>query len=176
LACPGVIAVVVLSSQIFTIIHNQKNNTMKKTILIAALFLSTAWASFAADGTKPSRRISASFKKEFSGASQVSWQKNQNYVEATFHMKGQIMTAYYTQDGALAAVVHNMLSDQLPACLLTNLKKNFNDYWISGLFEEVKDGTSHYVVTLENADEQMTMKSVNTKDWIVENRSIKLLL
>jgi len=149
---------------------------MKKSILIAALLVTTAMASFASDGTKPGRRVTSSFNKEFSGAREVSWQKDQNYVIATFNMKGQVMTAYYTPGGALEAVTHNLLSDQLPACLLTNLKKSFNNYWVSALSQEVRDGETHYYVTLENADEQVVMKSVSEKNWAVETMVCKNLL
>jgi hypothetical protein len=149
---------------------------MKKTILIGALILSTAWASFAGDGTGPGKKFTSSFNKVFSGAKEVSWQKNQDYVIATFYIQGQVMTAYYTKDAALAAVSHNMLSDQLPACLLTSLKMNLNDHWVTSLYQEVKDGSSHYYVTLENAEEMVVLKSLNNAHWVIENRTEKLII
>jgi hypothetical protein len=149
---------------------------MKKTILIGVLFLSAALASFAADGNKPSRKITSSFNKSFSGAKDVSWQKNQEFVVATFNMKGQVMTAYYTRDAVLAAVVHNMLSDQLPVCLLTSLKMTMNDHWVTNLYEESKDGSSHYYVTVENADELIVLKSLNNAHWVIDSRTEKLLI
>ncbi|HLZ89425.1 MAG TPA: hypothetical protein VKQ52_19355, partial [Puia sp.] len=56
-------------------------------------------------------------------------------------------------------------SDQLPINLLTSLKKEYGDYWISDLFEIASDDQTNYYVTLETADKKIVLKSQGTEFW-----------
>jgi len=47
---------------------------------------------------------------------------------------------------------HNILSSQLPAALLADIKRDYKDYWITALSEEGKTRHPDYSITLENAD------------------------
>ncbi len=69
------------------------------------------------------------------------------------------MTAYFTPDGELMGVIHNMLSTQLPINLQTSLKKEYDGYWITELFEMAKSDSNSYFVTLHNADQIITLES-----------------
>ena len=141
---------------------------MKKTALITALILVTAiTGSFANDGGI-SRAVNANFVKEFNSARDVRWQSQKNYAIATFNMAGQILMAYYTYDGQLVAVLHHIPVDHLPIFLIKEIKKNYNEYWVTELFEAVADGDSHYYVTMENPDETIKLKSVGSTYWTVE--------
>jgi hypothetical protein len=77
------------------------------------------------------------------------------------------MFAYYNEDGDLMAVVRNILSEQLPINLQTELKKKYNDRWISDLFEMASEGQTSYFVTVENADETITLRSTDFNSWSV---------
>jgi hypothetical protein len=144
---------------------------MKKSILTFSLSLAIGLSSvFANDDHGISRAVTTSFNKDFSDAKQVKWAKEKNYYDASFILDGQSMVAYYNQDAELLAVVHHVLSDHLPIFLLTSLKSNFNDFWVSDLFESATDKESSYHVRLENADQIIEMRSVNSTDWITEKR------
>jgi hypothetical protein len=66
-------------------------------------------------------------------------------------------------------ITHNILSDQLPATLLTDIRKDYKDYWISDLYEETDNKKPSYHITLENADQIVKLSSDDSKRWVVVN-------
>ena len=147
---------------------------MKKVIFAIAMMLTLGWASaFANTNDNVNDQVAASFRKDFATAKEVKWQTESNYVKATFTMYGQVMFAYYNESGELIGVVRNILSDKLPINLMTGLKKNYNDRWISDLFEMASEGQSTYYVTLETADETLVLKSNGASGWSVYKRTKK---
>jgi hypothetical protein len=82
------------------------------------------------------------------------------------------MFAFYGQNGQLLAVTRNIVSSQLPVSLLTNLKKHFNDYWITELFEFSGDDQNCYYISLENAEGKVTLRS-NGTGWEVYSTTKK---
>lgn len=106
-----------------------------------------------------------SFKTEFSTAQEVEWTTTPDYYRAAFDMNGQKVFAFYNTDGEFLGLARNISSAQLPVHLQSSLKKNYDGYWISDLFEIANnDGTSYYV-TLEDGDKKMVIKSAGGSDW-----------
>jgi hypothetical protein len=64
-------------------------------------------------------------------------------------------------------VVHNILSDRLPARLLTSIKKNYKDYCITDLYKKTSNGKEYYCFTVENADKKITMNATPSTNWSV---------
>ena len=64
-----------------------------------------------------------------------------------------------------SSVQRNILSDKLPARLLTTIKKNYKDYWITGLYKEVANGKISYHITMENADQVIKMSATPNTSW-----------
>ena len=141
---------------------------MKKSILILAMLLTTIVGSSFANRTDDNKnRAAASFKQDFASAKEVTWEGSNDLVKATFKLNDQVMFAYYSESGELMAVVRNMVSAQLPINLLTNLKKNYQGYWITDLFEVSASNESSYYVTLESADNVIVLKSSGLNKWEV---------
>ena len=141
---------------------------MKKSILILAMLLTTIVGSSFANRTDDNKnRAAASFKQDFASAKEVTWETSKEVVKATFKLNDQVMFAYYTESGELMAVVRNMVSGQLPINLLTNLKKNYQGFWITDLFEVSASNESSYYVTLESADNVIVLKSSGLNKWEV---------
>jgi hypothetical protein len=63
--------------------------------------------------------------------------------------------------------VRNILSNQLPARLLTVIKKNYKDYWITGLYKENVNGRISYFITLENPDQTVKLNTTHSIGWAV---------
>jgi hypothetical protein len=76
-----------------------------------------------------------------------------------------VLFAYYNGNGDLQAVVRNITSDQLPISLLSSLRKEYGNCWISDLFEIVSDDQTSYYVTLEDSDKKVVLKSQGTEFW-----------
>jgi len=147
---------------------------MKK--LITAVVLSTVLlvnAAFANKTENVNYKVENAFNTEFNRAKEVSWQKTDNFYRASFKMNDEVMTAYFTPDGELMGVIRNLLSTQLPINLQTSLKKEYDGYWITELFECAKSDSDSYFVTLHNADQVVTLQSIDGTSWSVYNKAKK---
>jgi gluconate kinase len=145
---------------------------MKKTILMWLLLVTVGTSTtFAKDEETVNQQVMTAFKKEFSEAKDVMWQNNREYIKATFTLNDQVMFAYYTQGGELMAITRNISSDKLPISLISSLKKNYSEYWITDLFEMVAGGNGTYFVTLQNADVEVVLKSDEFGGWELYKRS-----
>ncbi|HVF80465.1 MAG TPA: hypothetical protein VM884_00950 [Flavisolibacter sp.] len=127
----------------------------------------------ASDETKVSAAILSSFNSSFKNASEVAWKNSGNFYKANFTMNGQYVTAFYDATAKLLAVTRNISSVQLPVTLQTSLKNCYEAYWISDLFELSDENGTSYYVTVENGDAKITLKSTQTNDWTVYQKSRK---
>ena len=144
---------------------------MKKLIIASALFVSL---SAFAGKEKVNEKVLKAFNTEFASAQEVEWTVSADYYKAAFGMNGQRVFAFYNTDGELIGLTRNIPSSQLPLKLQTSLKKNYNSYWISDLFEvSNNDGTSYYV-TLENGDNKVILKSSAGNDWSTYKKDRKI--
>jgi hypothetical protein len=147
---------------------------MKQVILsIATVLMMGASALAGSNNDDVNQQAKQSFQKDFSTARNISYEQKTDYVKVTFTINDQVLFAYYNNNGQLQAVVRNIVSDQLPISLLTDLKKNYNDYWISDLFEVASDDQTSYYVTLESKDKTVVLKSEGTSSWSVFSKTKK---
>ncbi|HEY4207875.1 MAG TPA: hypothetical protein VGM31_13725 [Puia sp.] len=65
-------------------------------------------------------------------------------------------------------VVRNILSDKLPARLLTTIKKEYREYWITSLYKQDASGKISYHIIVENADKKVVMSATRKTRWSVE--------
>ena len=147
---------------------------MKKRILTWALLLVTGInSSFAKVPEKYNDHIRDSFRKEFKNAEVIKWETFSAFTKATFKMNDLVMFAYYSSDGRLIAVARNILSDQLPINLMTNLKKEYSGYWITDLFEITDCNQESHYVTVENPDYKLILVSDDMNSWTVYKKEKK---
>lgn len=148
---------------------------MKNRILGLALLLMVGFSNTFANGFEGvSQKAIQSFQKEFANAKDVKWESSKDFSKATFKMNEQVMFAYYSENGDLLGVSRNIISSQLPINLLTELKKNYTQYWITDLFEMASSNETSYYVTLENADAVTVLKSTGANGWEVYRKDKKV--
>jgi hypothetical protein len=147
---------------------------MKKRILLLSIVLVSFTAfSFAAETPAVSKNIVSSFNKQFSNAQDIQWDTHENYVKAQFTMNDMVLFAFFNNNGDLLAITRFISPNQLPLSLISNLKKDFTNYWVSDLFEiQTEAGTSYYA-TLENADQTIVLKSEGTIGWMMFQKERK---
>jgi hypothetical protein len=147
---------------------------MKKRILLLSIALVSFTAfSFAAETPAVSKNIVSSFNKQFSNAQDIQWDTHGNYVKAQFTMNDMVLFAFFNNNGDLLAITRFISPNQLPLSLLSNLKKEFTNYWVSDLFEiQTENGTSYYA-TLENADQTIVLKSEGIDGWMLFQKEKK---
>ena len=140
---------------------------MKRFFAILTIAFSLmSFNSFANDETEVSKEALQSFKSSFKNAAEVNWSVSSNYFKAEFTMNGQYVSAYYSAEGKMIALTRNINSLQLPITLQASLKKDYENYWISDLFEVANDEGTSYYITLEDADTKLVLKSTSNADWI----------
>lgn len=149
---------------------------MNKFLLSIATVLMMGLSAFAAnkndDGVVNQHAVRA-FKNDFATASNIVWEQKDNFTKATFSLNGQILFAYYNNNGELTAVVRNIVSDQLPISLLASLKRDYTDCWITDLFEVASDDQTNYYVTLETSEKKIVLKSQAGSSWEVFSKEKK---
>jgi hypothetical protein len=79
----------------------------------------------------------------------------------------QVWATGGAKDHKNAPIVRNILSNQLPARLLTTIKKSYKDYWITDLYKEVTNGKVAYHITLENADQKVQLSTTHSINWAI---------
>ena len=145
-----------------------------KTALLLALFLTVASSfSFAGMNNDLVPRIRTTFHRDFKNASLISSEVHEKVIKVTFSMDNNILCAYYSIDGKLLGVVHNILSTELPAGLQADLKEGYGNYWITELFEINSDKESGYYVSLQNGEETLNLRSTPENGWEVYSRTKK---
>ena len=148
---------------------------MKKILLSIATVLMIGASAFAAgnNGGVSNELAVRNFKKDFATATNIIWEQRDALTKATFTLNGQIMFAYYNTNGDLQAVVRNITSDQLPINLLTSLKNEYNDCWITDLFEMASNDETTYYVTLETSEKKIVLRSSGSGVWEVYSKERK---
>lgn len=148
---------------------------MKSRILGLALLLMVGFSNtFANSFEGVSQKVIQSFQKEFSNAKDVKWETSKDFSKATFKLNDQVMFAYYAENGDLLGVSRNIISSQLPINLLNELKKSYNQFWITDLFEMAAGNETSYYVTLENADVVTVLKSSGANGFEIYRKDKKV--
>jgi hypothetical protein len=147
---------------------------MKKVLLSIATVLMMGVSAFAANNDEgvANQLAVRSFKKDFATAKNIVWEQKDAFTKATFSLNGQVLFAYYNNNGDLQAVIRNITSDQLPINLLASLKNEYNDCWITDLFEMSSDDQTAYYVTLETSEKKIVLKSTGSA-WEVYTKEKK---
>jgi hypothetical protein len=135
---------------------------MKKMILMMAVAISSI-ASLAAEPEEVNPRVLTAFKNEFTQAKNVEWLAGINYYRAAFLFNEKYVFAFYSTEGELMGITSYISPDNLPVSLQVSLKRDFEGYWVSDLFEMSKNDDTTYFITIENAEAKMILKSSGGK-------------
>ena len=71
-------------------------------------------------------------------------------------------------------VIHNILSDKLPTRLQRSIKKEYGNYWITGLYKAELNGRTSYHITVENPDQIVRLSATPSTKWSVNHVTPKL--
>lgn len=143
---------------------------MKKIITTLVIAFSSLFA-LASDGNVNQKVLNA-FKTEFATATEVEWSVGTDYFKATFNYNGKYVFAYYDEEGEMLGMTRYLSPLDLPLTLQTNLKKNYEGFWVSDLFEAAKNENTNYYITLESADSKIVLKS-SGNSWNVYSKTRK---
>ena len=138
---------------------------MKKMLLALVVLVSSLAVN--AEEKNVNEKVLNAFKTEFTTASQVEWTTGPNYYKASFVFNDKHVFAFYNAEGSLLGLTRNITLSELPLKLQTDLKKNYESYWISDLFEAAREEGTSYFLTLEDADTRLVLKASADNSWTV---------
>ena len=85
---------------------------MKKIFLSIATMLMMGTGVFAANNDNVNQQAIRSFKKDFASASNIVWEQKEGFAKATFSLNGQVLFAYYDNNGDLTVALIDDTSDR----------------------------------------------------------------
>ncbi len=149
---------------------------MKKKIItmLSALILVSSAIFANTTATPVPASVESAFSQNFQHVRQVRWDSFGNYFKATVSDKGRTMFVFYSDNAELMGMGRNLLSDRLPELLQTGIKSRFQEYWITDLVQYRVGDKEGYLVTVENADKKIVLKSEDNRNWQIfskENKS-----
>ncbi len=144
---------------------------MKKMLLALVVLVSSLAVN--AEEKNVNEKVLTAFKTEFTTASQVEWTTGPNYYKASFVFNDKHVFAFYNAEGSLLGLTRNITLSELPLKLQTDLKKNYESYWISDLFEAAREEGTSYFLTLEDADTRLVLKASADNSWTVYEKTKK---
>jgi len=123
---------------------------MKKFFVTAALALVMVSAALASDPIKVNDKIQSAFRKEFVSAFNPTWESlGRGIFHVSFLQNGQVMDAYFNEDGELVSVARYISADQLPILVIKTLQERFPGGELKQIQELVAGIETSYLVTIE---------------------------
>jgi hypothetical protein len=136
---------------------------MKKLFVTVAFAALVGLTSFAAD-IKVNQRVLAAFEKEFTTATNVSWEvlKDAEIYHASFNYAHEIMEAYFNEEGDLIAAARHISPEKLPLLVSKRLRENFGQYQFKQASEYMNPDTTSYIISLENEKTSLLVRIYNS--------------
>ena len=152
---------------IITYLYKLNYQSMNRLLLLILISTTLTLSSLSsnANGVDIAPHVLQSFNSSFKNVTEVKWTSIEDYYKADFIFNYQCVSAYYDHEGKLMAITRHILSNQISVSLQADLKKNYEDYWISDLFELNNDQGTYYFVTLEKPDVTLILKSNLSSSW-----------
>jgi hypothetical protein len=134
---------------------------MKKLqTVFAAVSLLLTTSVFAVNGPeKVSPTVKMAFEKSFTGASNVSWEKNDDFYFAHFKLETREMDAAYNENGELLGVSRIIAVGELPLNISRAIADRYPGYTVANTVTEISyEGQTKYYVNVSNSKQALKLK------------------
>ena len=135
---------------------------MKRFLFTLVVFLAVLGNySFAGGDEIVSIKVREAFKKEFSSAQHIRWQrlKNENIYEAQFIYNNERLCAFYDENGQLLVISRSIAAASLPMLVTKKVNKQYKDYKLLEVLEYVSEGNTSYLLILERGSMRLTIQA-----------------
>jgi len=148
---------------------------MKKfKIVLTGIVMLFAISSFATepDPVKISQVVKTAFENDFSKASQVIWQKSNEFYFASFTLNNVNVDAAYTESGELIGTSRRISVDQMPLSISLAIAEKYKGYKVDeSVVELTFEGTTRYYVNVSNESHELKLKCYSNGDLDIERRT-----
>ena len=147
---------------------------MKKlvTVLAATAILFSASAfSKDSNATKTTSAVEKSFSKDFSNASNITWETKSNIYIAHFQLNNEFIEAAYSEDGDLVATSRTIAATDLPLATRLAIEKKYPGYDVAKNGEEITyEKQTNYYINVGNDKEILKLKCTVNGDISVDKK------
>lgn len=146
---------------------------MKRSIIVFAAILIVITAT-AFVGSKPGGNpAEATFQKEFSGATNVTWTEGRDVISASFILSDSRVIAYFSPDGQLLGTARNVLFNQLPLAVIKEINNRYGNAPVSDIVEYTSGLDTYYGMYLDTPTRHLKIKVSSEGDVTVEKKTKK---
>ena len=137
---------------------------MKKIIAtLAVIFSLSTSATFAYDGKDVNQSVLKSFRKEFAGAQNATWQEvGPGILRVSFSYQQKNVSAFFDADGDVIATSTYIAEEHLPLPVLKALNEKYADFKKTEIIEYTMDNETKYLVTVAKENETLVLKIGST--------------
>lgn len=146
---------------------------MKKfQTIVAALTLLVATSAFAAKGPeKINAAVKKSFTQQFSTASNVNWEKSDDFYFAYFTMNNKEVSAAYNEQGELVGTSKIIAAAELPMAITVTIAEKYSGYTAAKTATEIHyDGQTSYYINVTNEKQTLKLKCLANGDINTESK------
>ena len=145
---------------------------MKKfKIVLTAIAMLLTVSSFAGEPEKVTPLVKAAFENDFSKASQVSWQRSNDFYFASFTLNNVNVDAAYTEKGELVGTSRRITAEQMPLSISLAISKKYEGYLVDKPVVELTfEGITRYYATVSNQSQALKLKCYSNGELEVERK------
>ena len=147
-----------------------------KTVFAAAALL-FATSAFATSGTGPEKvtpKVKAVFEKNFTQASDVNWEKKEDFYFASFKLNATETSAAYNENGELLGTSRVIATSDLPLNVGLAISSKYEGYTIEKTATELTyEGVTSYYITVENNKQILRVRCNGEGDVEVTHKTKK---
>jgi hypothetical protein len=147
---------------------------MKKIIIMLSMLVTVALTSvFANEGVNINQKVLKAFEKDFTTAKNVKWNKEGEYLKASFTISDMLTDAYYTEDGELVGSARNLLFEQLPLAVIHEYNKRFDEASVLNVLEITNNEGTSYRLWIEQDNKKIKIRASGSGEITVLEKSKK---
>lgn len=147
---------------------------MKKFIVASAAVL-TLISTSAFTGHKERHKdfnpAENTFHDQFKGATDVKWMEGKETIKAAFALNGYHVEAYFSYSGELIGTARNVLFNQLPLAVVTEINARYGSAPVYDIIEYNSDSETFYQMTVELPTKKLQIRATSGGDISVVKKT-----
>jgi len=140
---------------------------MKRLIMLALVLTTIATSALANVNDAVNQKVISAFTRDFATAKNVKWTEAKELYRARFEYNGQVLFAYYNEQGEQLAVSRNITIAQLPLQLASKFEEMSGNAYLTEMFEVSANGGTSYYATIKSDTHTIILKAEGPATWIV---------
>ncbi len=131
---------------------------MKKLMIAALLVATIGTSAFAMDVKNLNYKVRNNFETNFIGAKNVSWSESSEYIKASFELNGEMVEAFYGNDGESIGTSRKVEFKTLPLSAISKIKAKYSTYTVNEVIEFDRNSEKNFYVSLVDGDKKQILE------------------